>query len=493
MLRRKAMIDGNMVDPIDDVAVNYMFYLGKETQFLDYKGILDLSDDRHSLLLLKDIFSFANAGGGYIVLGVAENNIAESGIKGKYNQIGLPEDFHLEPSSLEQKIESYSNAPIGVHYHEFDRTVGGISRRFALIYVEPSLDLIKPTKDGTYKLGNTSKKSHAFRKGEPYIRRGTKNAVASALEIDIIRARIEEDQYQLSVISGEPDRVEETLYGNLFEVTKLPKRVYFGTPKFDNHDDVIGELSKHMRPVINLTREWDGRLVSLRDLTDPDNPYSALVDPKSAGYDDAESWINDKDRRHVFISLMNHEILGRGRIRGLRVDYGSKEKRLFFPTYEMEKKQRSWPGKSRAARRTVAFPITLKRTNKPAMLHHAVKASFKEINKKFFLVMDPTIVITNDGRHIISDHTTGPLITKLTYNKYNPGHLNDVFFWINVLGKGDDIRISDDFIVSSNPVEAKTQFGIYWDIPAQDMESMIENYVPQTEKDLMEAMDDADV
>ncbi|MDA7949537.1 MAG: ATP-binding protein [Hyphomicrobiaceae bacterium] len=487
------MIDGNMVDPIDDLAINYLFYLGKETQFLDYKRFLDLSDAHHSLHLLKDIFSFANVGGGYLVFGIAENHPAESGIEGKFNPIGLPLHFKLDPSSLEEKLDSYSNVRIGIHYDEFYRTIEGDSRRFAILYVEPSLHIVKPKKDGEYRDENTSKSRRVFKKGLPYIRRGTKNAEASPMEIDYIDTRTKEERYQSSIISGEPDLIEETLYGNLFEVTKLPRRVYFGAPKFGSLAGALAELSKHMRPPINLTRMWDRRLVSLQNLEDPDNPYSALVKPGSAGHHDARQWLDDPNRRHVFVSLMNREILGYAGSRGLSSDYNGKERRLFFQTEHMERKKRFWPGKSRSARRTVAFQISLPPTGRPAMFHPAAKVSFKEINEKFFLVVDTTAVITSDGKRIISDKTTGPLITKLTYNKYNQSHLNDIFFWINELGEGKDIRIMDNFIVSSKPVEARTQFGIHWDIPPQDLESMAASHVPETEKDVMEAMKSANV
>ena len=103
------------------------------------------------------------------------------------------------------------------------------------------------------------------------------------------------------------------------------------------------------------------------------------------------------------------------------------------------------------------------------------------INGKFFLQINPTFLITTDGKHVISGLREGTVITRLSYNKYNDAQLNSLLFWSNKLGGGNDIRILDDFVISSEPVQTTFDYGISWDIPATEIKAMIENYKPEEE------------
>ena len=170
---------------------------------------------------------------------------------------------------------------------------------------------------------------------------------------------------------------------------------------------------------------------------------------------------------------MNKEIVGCGIRQGMRFDY--KTKKLFFPSCN-EKRSMSWPSKFRAASRTVANPIYALQIKRNVVLHPAIKTSFEEINKKFYLKINLTFVITTDGRHVISGLREGTIITKISYNKYNDAHLNSILFWSDKLGNGNDIHILEDFVVSSEPVQTKSEYGISWDIPTTELKTMIENY-----------------
>ena len=92
---------------------------------------------------------------------------------------------------------------------------------------------MKPIKDGKYVKNN--KEKIVFRKGDVFYRRGTQNIHPSQHELEIIKQRLEKENYRLSVLSGEPDEVDETVYSNLFPVTQLPEFVYTGIKKdYDN-------------------------------------------------------------------------------------------------------------------------------------------------------------------------------------------------------------------------------------------------------------------
>ncbi|NDB33575.1 MAG: ATP-binding protein [Nitrososphaeria archaeon] len=476
-------INDELIDPTGDYVKNYMFYLQKETAFLDYKKKINIEKNSDFPKFVKDVFAFANYGGGFVFLGIEENPHLDPDVKSKFLPTGLSSDFHIDQATLQEKINSYSNTTLRIDYDEFYKTVEDENRKFAIIYIHPSTEIAKPTKDGEYADEEGTKRS-AFKKDTIFVRRITQSIPASALEVEWIKNRIIEENYRISVLSGEPDKVTEILFANLFEVKKLPSKLFIGTPKFFNSEEVFDELKKHMRYPIDRIRYYENKIVTFQNLTDKNNPYSNLVvDPTSVYHESTSVWLSGFDKRNIAVSLLNKEIIGKGIDQGMR--FHKKTSKLFFPS-DNQKRQMSWPSKFRAARRTVANPLYASQLKSKVFIHPAIKVSFEDISSKFFLQLNPTFVITIDGKQVLSGLREGTIITKLSYNKYNDSHLNNVLFWINKLGNGEDVVILEDFIVSSEPINISVDHGISWDIPTTELKSMIENYKPEIEDDVVE-------
>jgi len=476
MTKDGVMINDVLLDPTGEYVKNYLFGLSKETPFLDYKKIIYIERNSDFPKFVKDSLAFANYGGGFIFLGIEENQFLDPDVKGKFLPTGLPANFHIDQATLQQKTNSFTNSPITFDYDEFFKTVDGERRKFAIVYVRPSTKIIKPIKDGTYEEGGKIKR--AFKQDTIYTRRGTQSIPASALEIDWISERVSEEQYRISVLSGEPDKIEEPLYGNIFEVKKFPDLIYIGTPKFFNHDEIISELKNHMKYPFEKFRFYDNKLVTLQNLNNPTNPHRNLIDPSSVYTEYTTVWLGDKDKKNILVSLLNKEIIGKAIQEGMW--YNKKTNKLFYSS-ENQKRSMSWPSKFKASRRTVANQVYASQLKAKVFLHPAIRTSFVDIADKFFLKINPTFIISIDGKQIISGLREGTIITKLSYNKYNDAHLNNILFWSNKLGNGYDIKILDDFIVSCVPVKTSIQFGISWDIPTTELKYMIENYKPETE------------
>lgn len=472
-------INDVLVDPTGDFVKNYMFNLLKETPFLDYKKRINVEKNSDFPKFVKDALAFANYGGGFIFLGMEENQYLDPDVKAKFLPTGLPSNFHIDQATLQEKTNSYANSTIKVDYDEFYKTVDGEKRKFAITYIHPGLEIIKSLKDGIY-LNEEGNSKKVFTKDTIYTRRGTQSIPASALEIDWITERARDESYRISIISGEPDKISEPLYGNLFEVKHFPKRIFIGNPKFYNYDEIFEELKKHMNYPFERFRFHENKLVTLQNLNDKTNPYSNLVDSSTISTENTGSWLENYDKKNILISLLNKEIIGKAL--NERMWYNRKTGKLFFPS-ENQKRLMSWPSKFRASRRTVANQIYAAQLQSKVFLHPAIRTSFIEIDKKFFLQINPTFVITLDGKQVISGLREGTIITKLSYNKYNDSHLNNILFWSNKLGNGNDIEILDDFIVNSEPVKTTTEYGIIWDIPTTELKYMIENYQPEIQEE----------
>lgn len=199
------IINNELTDPLGDFVIDYLLAQTKETTYHDFKATLDTSKNSNDILkIMKDVYGFSNAGGGFLVLGVHENDHLNEDIKGTFAKLGLPDDFKIDQATLQEKINSHlDDTPLSIGFTEFTRKFYGKERRFALIYIPPSPKILIPSKDGTYK--EDEKEKTAYLKDTIYTRRGTQSISAREYEIEQIKERVKNEKYRLSIISGEPE------------------------------------------------------------------------------------------------------------------------------------------------------------------------------------------------------------------------------------------------------------------------------------------------
>lgn len=462
-------------DPLNDDIVDYLYNLRRETAFLDYKRIVPGVSQPDFPELAKDAMAFANYDGGYIFIGVAENS-DHSSTSGKFTPVGLPANFTLEPASLNEKINSFTDTIIKVEYREFERTINNMPYKFGVLYVEPTQRMISAKKDGKYIDPNSHKPKYAFRKGDIYTRRGTQNIIASAYEIDEINEKADRRDYQMSVLTGQPDRIKEKLYSNLFPVKRIPELIYVGKSRFSSHKKIIQVLSEMPTFHLNLTVLTNGDLYSFQNLHCPENPYSKLVDLNTVRKIATRDML--ATNRNIVVSLMNQEILACGIRQKMHVHL--KDRRLFYASTNGERRI-SWASRFRTSSRVVAKSMYAAQLGRSVFVHPTVHPSFVEIDGKFYLKLDPSIALTENGRRLITGSQQGRVVTRLVYKSHNLSHLSNILFWIHQLGCGGDVILLDDFVISHDPVTATCEYGISWDIQVGEIKSIIKNYKPETE------------
>ena len=207
-------------DPLDDIAVDFVLAQKRETAELDFKLTLNIKRGQDFAKIAKDVFAVSNYGGGYLVFGYQETET------GSFDPVGLPEDFHVDQATLQEKFNSYSTDPVTLGYREVEKEIGGRKRKFAVVYVPPSPSVLRPIKYATYADGKTGRMRKVFSRDEILIRRGTQSVHASLNEIRFIERRVKQTAYKISLLSGEPDRIRENLYGNFFKVINWPVFVF---------------------------------------------------------------------------------------------------------------------------------------------------------------------------------------------------------------------------------------------------------------------------
>lgn len=210
-------------EPLSDYVIDFLASRKKECPYLDFKYTMHIGKESDFTEIAKDIFAFSNYGGGWILIGWKE-------IKSNhYVPEGLPEEYNIDQASLQEKFNSYSNITIELGYREFEKN----SKRFAAIYVPPSYDFLTPIKEGISKKGDKYRK--VFEKEDIFYRRGTQSIHPSERELELIKKRLKKEKYRISMLSGEPDEINETIYSNLFPIKQLPKFIYSGLKKGYDH------------------------------------------------------------------------------------------------------------------------------------------------------------------------------------------------------------------------------------------------------------------
>lgn len=476
-------INNEVTDPTGEYVISYLFGQAKETAFYDFKWFIDASRQSHEFpKIIKDIYAFSNQGGGWMVLGVKENDGINTQIKSKFIKAGIPDKYRLDGAMLQEKINKYLDEPISLQYVEFTRTVNNTEKIFALIYFPPSSKFMTSKKDIKYK--NNGKVKIAVLKDTVYTRRGTQSIPASSYEKALIQKRLKNEKYRLSIISGEPDMSTEILYSNLFEVKQIPQTVYLGIAKYYSFSDTIQAL-RITHPNMNSFplnyRMYKNQIVTFDDLT-KSGIHREIVESSGIRRECVVNWLKNYDQKNIIISLLNKAVIETAKCQGLQYDKLT-HKLYYAIKRDADRRNEDWPTRYRGVRKKlVAKKIWLDRQT-PTYLHAAIRLNIIDVGNCFCLKVNPTMIITSNGLTPVHEIQNGALITGHTYRIYNKQQLNNILFWISKLGNGNEFMAAANFKISNIPVQTKLDVGISWDMPTSDLKQIIEDFDEKPDDD----------
>ncbi len=454
-------------EPLDDLVLDFLIGHDGEEPYLDFKESISIARDYPFSELAKDFLAFLNYGGGFVLFGFRDKSrsISEEDKKwkGQYIPVGLPEDFHIDQADLQNKYNSYCIHPVTIAYREFHRNLGNGERKFAAIYFPPSTELIKAASGGAY-VDKQGRNHTPFLVTWVLYRRGTQSVRASSAEISFILQRVPDTQYKLSILSGRPDRIKETIFSNLFETTIVEGLVFTGVPR----QQLYGIGSPDRIPNEYVSRGWDKTQVTFENLVDPGNPLWKGIVTESIQKHEVNGWLQDEDRSRVVMALLNKELsfLSR-RIGLLKLE---DEDRYYFPC-DGESRKVSWRPRFReSSELTVAKKAPIPKLKREVYIHLATHAGFIHFENRIYLGLFPTLMLTDDGRKPTTGEKEGAVLTSLLHNRYNQAFLNDLLFWIQQFSGGNDrIDLAHGRVsVSSHPTESIVGVGILSDRPVSD-------------------------
>jgi hypothetical protein len=254
-----------------------------------------------------------------------------------------------------------------------------------------------------------------------------------------------------AIPQSDPDIVTERLYCNLLPILKIPEFIYMAPVSNQFYKKSKTRVKMHLskmaikeailesqmksgidNPYIPAFRTYRGGIVTLNDLEDPESPFSGVNEGEFETIASKE-WNKEKDKRNIFISLMNMALFNHAVRAGLESD-NQKWMRFFFPpSNEGLANEITWIPRKKKTKRTVAKPCLDKEGKLLFWRHQAAYLSIIYLANEFYLQIIPTWIFTLDGFTIMR----GPKVNKLAIQwcgaERNMGVLYHVRFWTTIL------------------------------------------------------------
>ncbi len=468
-----SMLGGPSVDldPFSEVVLSYLFSKSYESSELDFKESLETAKGSEFPKVARHFFGMSNYGGGFLLIGFRPKPT------GGFLPVGVAKDYHIDQSELQGKFNALASIPLAIGYRELERDVEGVTRRFAVVYVPPAPDILVPVSDGRYR-NTRGKERIAFARGEVLIRRGTSTMKATPPEVVWIRQRAKDTAYRISLLSGEPDFIDETLCSNIFPAVRLPQKVFWclvalrGNPVPDHglHSCLV-----------------DGRMVY--SFEDPSQTtLRPFLEQGSLASDSVGTWRNDPDQARLLMQLFDSAVVRKGASLGLEFDW--ERRRFFYPLSPGEtKRDETWAGITKRASRQVAVRRYLGSLKREVVIHSSVRTDFLWIGDTLHLRLEPGFLLSDDGRHPLRGQKHGSVLTSLEswLSSHNAGYLRNVLFWSSRFQDMDGmIRLGPDFEFKGKPVETHIRAGI-----REDTLRSMESHHGGTSEGVSEVRDDA--
>lgn len=199
-------------DPLSDDALAYLVKYQEEDDRLDYKLSVDGSSEKEWLSLTKDISAFANTFGGYLLVGVRNNDRSPVGLD------TAVATTLSDSNNIQQKVNRYLEPQIGtLRTKQF--TFEG--KLLVGIFIPRSSDCTHViSKDGAFEHPSGGKVT-LLRKGTVYVRRSGGNHLADSRDIDqLLNRRL--DYFRESLLAKIAKVVEAPADGEVFVLSRDP-------------------------------------------------------------------------------------------------------------------------------------------------------------------------------------------------------------------------------------------------------------------------------
>jgi hypothetical protein len=244
------------------------------------------------------------------------------------------------------------------------------------------------------------------------------------------------------ILDEKPALVEETIQSSALGVSHLPQAVYeakcaFGPGEEEEVRSRIAAPQDH--EVLLPFVLGSGKLYCFQNLSRRANPFSAVIDSRSARpLVTTQMWSDDNDRR-LYVRLLNRALYKYTGHRGVRFD--GEHGRFFFIPDEAGKprtvKYKSLGGRN--VERNVVWEPKRKKTGLGVGVwwHVAAGLKFHQVAPlQWCLSIRPEWHLTKDGTTPLESKRVGRRVTSRKSRMFNDGYLKEINFWQDFLADG---------------------------------------------------------
>ncbi|WP_422358885.1 toll/interleukin-1 receptor domain-containing protein [Reichenbachiella sp.] len=296
-----------------------------------------------------------------------------------------------------------------------------------------------------------------------------------------------------AIPQGNPEASKERLRSNVFPVLSLPRKIYIGSysnslmsskkngekrmPTKSEIKDVLHQIQidrGYEKIYIPIFRCHEDQIFTFYDLNDQKNLLHDLVDQGTVTEERIGDLLGSDKYYGIIISLLNMALSRHVYRCGLIVDQ-TKYARYFFPSKDGQPNIVRYKSFKNTVPRTVAKPIK-KEDIVISWLHQGAYLKLIQLGKKFFLIVNPTWVLTTDGTTPAGGKDVARTVNRWTNAERNESVLRHNKFWSAILSKGKkviEIYAGDQLLkIDSRPAFCDMDFGIPTDhIQALEMEA----------------------
>lgn len=227
---------------------------------------------------------------------------------------------------------------------------------------------------------------------------------------------------------------------NLLEVETLPEAVWEAPALMYRRTDIWNSHRGQRVPPFVL---HGGNLLTFAPLVVASSLFIRDIDPTGIRERSRSEFEEDPDEQRLLVQLLNECLYGHLRALGLGIDM--RRKRAYFPRSEKGVVEVSYQARLRRSARTVTKPV-LSRTTQLVRYweHQSFEFGFERFGSQWALQIVPGYVFTFDGRRgLLEGQRVTRLATQRASRDYNPQVHNDLYFWTQVLSRGDDVVTLD--------------------------------------------------
>lgn len=269
----------------------------------------------------------------------------------------------------------------------------------------------------------------------------------------------------------EADKVEEKLISNLLPVLELPRHVYASSTRLRQKAD-ISQLSNGKPQSYPPFLLRSGKLFTFENLGDDNSLFHSVIDGARPESEEFSDWFGT-DKHNWAVEMLNLHLKASAYERYLRFD--GKGQRFFFAPYRDTPKKISWFVGGRRYHREVTTPHTVTRLNSQGTKerlpfgwrHQGLRANFVHLPPGLFLRLEPTWLLTADGKVPRGGPRVGPVLSHWLNQERNGQILRSIRFWSLVLSRGQsEISIptgQQPIRVALTPARGLLGFGIICD------------------------------